>query len=90
MAGKRISWSGWVEDVREKSFGGYELQIDMDSPNKLSVQDIRFDIPESDALHFKKGQKIDFQGDIKSIYDFAGTCQISLENCYYAVKIKLE
>ena len=81
IEGKRIKWTGWVEDVNEKMFGGYELMVDMDSPNELvSVQDVTFNIPENIALKISKNRKITFVGDVKSVLDIIGSCQVSLEN----------
>lgn len=81
LEGKIIDWKGWIEEVNEKFFGGYELWIDMDSPHiTMSVQDVTFDIPASLALKFNKDQIVYFRGRIKSIYNILGSCSINLEN----------
>lgn len=81
ITGKRIKWTGWVEDVNEKMFGGYELWIDMDSPSEMvSIQDITFNIPEKLAMKLTKNKRVIFEGDIESVIDLLGSCQISLEN----------
>ena len=81
LAGKYVnSWSGWVEEVNEKLFGGYELLVDMDPPNEpLSVQDVTFDIPDDIALKLQKDQPVVFSGIISSVGWVLGSCQISLD-----------
>lgn len=75
-----INWTGWIDDVNEKTFGGYELWIDMDPPDAvLSIYDVRFDIPEELALKFHKDQKVTFLGRIKSVTNVLGACSIRLE-----------
>lgn len=82
LAGMSVDgWTGWVEDVRSKTFGGYELWIDMDSPDELiSVQDVSFDIPDSLALELNKDDKVNFSGTIYYAQYILGSLQISLEN----------
>jgi len=81
LKGKTISWSGWVEDVNEKFFGGYELWVDMDPPNvAMSVQDVTFEIPDELALKLRKDQRVVFTGTIKSVMNVLGSCSVTLEN----------
>jgi hypothetical protein len=64
-----ISWTGWVEDVAEKTFGSYELRIDMNPPESLlSNFDVKFDIPKGEeALAIAKDSPIVFSGRIDSV-----------------------
>ena len=67
LNGSWIRWSGYIEEVNEKTFGGYEVWIDMDEPSEMfSVQDIMFDIPDSIALLLNKDQRVTFEGEIDS------------------------
>ena len=68
IKGKNIRWRGYVEDVKEKFFGGYEVLIDMDNPNELiSVQDVTFDVSKEQGISLKKNQRIQFEGEISSV-----------------------
>lgn len=81
VEGSWIRWQGWVEDVNEKLLGGYEVWIDMDSPEEmLSVQDITFDIPDSLALALEKNQQIVFEGQISSLRNFLGSLSVGLDS----------
>lgn len=83
LAGREIEWSGWVEDVNEKFFGGYELWIDMDPPSALlSVTDIKFDIPDRLALSLEKDQRVRFRGRIKRASNILGSIYISLDDAH--------
>jgi len=76
-----INWSGWVEEVQQSSGNNYEVLVDMDSPDEfLSVQDIYFDLPASQAGILRKDQKITFSGRISSVINILGSCQINLED----------
>ncbi|SLM28767.1 conserved exported hypothetical protein [Desulfamplus magnetovallimortis] len=80
LKGKRVKWSGWVEEVDEKFLGGYKVLVDMDSPNQpISVQDITFEVSKEQALRLKKNEKITFEGTISSILNIMSSLQISLE-----------
>lgn len=80
LKGKRVHWRGWVEDVSEKVFGGYEVWVDMDTPNNsLSVQDISFSVSREKALSLKKNQLIEFEGDIEQVMNIVGSLQVTLE-----------
>lgn len=73
-------WTGWVEDVNVKAFGGFELLVDMNAPDALmSVQDVTFDIADDIALRFSKDQPVTFTGAISSISNIIGSCQVRLE-----------
>ena len=81
LKGASVSWSGWVEDVNEKFFGGYELWVDMDAPDVImSVQDVTFNIPDDLALKLRKDQRVTFTGTIKSVMNVLGSCSVILEN----------
>lgn len=81
LKGKRVRWNGYVEDVKEKLFGGYEVLIDMDNPNEpLSVQDITFNTPKEQAVSLQKDSPIHFEGTISSIINILTSLQISLDN----------
>jgi hypothetical protein len=74
-------WVGWVEDVNEKTFGGYELWVDMDPPEEtFSVQDVTFDIPEDIALEIRRDSKVTFSGRIISVMNIMGSLQILLKD----------
>lgn len=76
-----VNWTGWIEDVNQKALGGYELWVDMDSPDELlSVQDVQFDIPEDLALQLQKDQKVTFSGRIDSVMNILGSCSVTLED----------
>lgn len=58
IQGDEIVWTGWIEEVKEKFLGGYEVWIDMDSPEELSVQDISFEVSENVALQLNKDRRV--------------------------------
>ncbi|MCA8926999.1 MAG: hypothetical protein KDC18_02950 [Alphaproteobacteria bacterium] len=81
IRGKAVVWSGWVEDVKEKTFGGYEARIDMDGPNDpVSVQEVYFPVDKETAYKLKKDRVICFVGTIKSVNTVFGKPQVRLEN----------
>ena len=80
--GKRIEWTGWVDDVEKDMFGDYyTVIIDMDSPEDiLSIYDLTLNnISETTALKFTKLQKIKFNGIIESMDDILGTVHVAIE-----------
>lgn len=80
LTGNRVSWTGWIKEVNEKTFGGYEVWIDMDAPDvPLSVQDVYADIPDDLALQLRKGQQVRVSGTIKSATNVLGSLGIRLE-----------
>lgn len=80
LIGKRVGWSGYVEDVKQKFLGGYEVWIDMDSPDELfSVQDITFEVSREQALSLKKDSRIKFVGTISFVMNLFTSLQISLD-----------
>ena len=80
LVGKRVKWSGYVDDVDEGFLGGFEVWVDMDSPNDpVSVQDVYFDIDRSKALNLRRDSKITIEGDIESVIGLLGvTAQVNL------------
>jgi hypothetical protein len=81
LEGKQVTrWTGWVEEVNEKTLGGYELWIDMDPPEAFSTQDVVFDIPDDVALEINKDQAVTFSGTIESVSEARDTLIIRLEN----------
>jgi hypothetical protein len=79
LVGQPISWTGWVDDVTEKTFGtGYMILIDMDPPDSLSVFDVSIDVPRSLAAKFEKDQKVNFSGRIESVRTMLGSLDISI------------
>jgi hypothetical protein len=84
-----VSWTGWVEDVIEKTFSSYELQIDMNPPESLlSHFDVKFDIPKGEeALAIVRESPIIFSGRIDSISGFSrATLVISLTDAEWVVE----
>ena len=80
IKGTPITWTGWVVEVKEKWLGGYEVWIDMDSPESFSVQDITFEITKAEALSLNKDQKITFTGAIENVIGLLGSCSVTLSN----------
>jgi len=81
LKGKRVQWTGWVEDVNETLFGNYEVWVDMDAPDELfSVQDVTFDVPADVALSLRRDQKITFTGIIDSALNVLESTQITLSD----------
>jgi hypothetical protein len=81
LQGQRISWTGWVSDVKEQWFGGFKVLIDMDPPGSASVQDVYIEnLDKSVAAQFRKDQKVRFSGKIKSVIYVLGACAVSLED----------
>lgn len=80
--GKRIRWTGWVEDVSEAMFGGFKVSVDMEPPSKsMSTSDVTFDVPQDVATGLNVDDKITFAGTIKTITLVMGAdLTISLEN----------
>jgi len=80
LKGKRVRWKGYVEDVKEKFFGGYKVLVDMDSPSDpISVQDIIFDVSKEQAISLTKDDKIKFEGTISSVLSILTSLQVSLD-----------
>jgi len=81
LEGKKIRWTGYVEDVKETSATDYKLLVDMDSPSVwLSVYDVSFEVPNSVALSLKKDQQVEFEGIISSISNVLGVhVEVSLK-----------
>ena len=80
--GKRIEWTGWVDDVEKDMFGDYyTVNIDMDSPEDIfSIYDLTLNnISETTALKFTKLQKTKFNGIIESMDDILGTVHVAIE-----------
>lgn len=81
LQGQRISWTGWVSDVKEQWFGGFKVLIDMDPPGSASVQDVYIEnLDKSVAAQFRKDQKVRFSGKIKSVLSVLGSCAVTLED----------
>lgn len=81
LQGQRISWSGWISDVKEQWFGGYKILVDMDPPGSASVQDVYIEnLDRSVAGQFRKDQKVRFSGNIKSVMSVLGSCAVTLED----------
>lgn len=81
LKGQRISWTGWISDVKEQWLGGFKVLIDMDPPGSASVQDVYIgDLDRSVAIQFRKDQKVRFSGKIKSVMSVFGSCAVTLEN----------
>jgi hypothetical protein len=79
LKGKKIRWSGYVEEVHHTLAGGYDLYVDMDAPDvATSVYDVAFQIPERVALTLEKDQPVTFSGEIRSIVDVLGSLRIRL------------
>jgi hypothetical protein len=80
LVGNSVHWTGRVVEVNEKTFGGYEVWIDMDPPGALSVQDVEFDVSKELGLSLSKEQRVSFTGEIKSAGLLLNSCQIGLKN----------
>jgi len=82
VEGKRISWTGYVVEVKEEFFGDdYEVLVDMHDPNSLSVQDVYLNGIKSDlALNLNKKDRISFEGNINSVNKVLGAIAIDLKN----------
>ncbi len=81
---KKVTWSGYLEDAKEKWFGGFEIQIDMDPPEAfLSVYDVSLTV-SSDMKDFvstlTKDKQVKFQGKIKSIQKVLGKLVINIRD----------
>jgi divalent metal cation (Fe/Co/Zn/Cd) transporter len=85
LIGEKVSWKGWVSDVKSQTFGGgYKVLIDMDPPGSMSVQDIYVeDVDESIALNMNKQDKVGVSGTIVSVYDIFGSCAVTLKNVVF-------
>ena len=80
LEGKRIRWTGYVENVLETSSAQYKLLVDMDAPSVLlSVYDVSFEVPNSVALSLKKDEQVEFEGTISSVSNVFGVCDVSLK-----------
>jgi len=91
--GKQVRWEGWVDEAKEKFFGGYNVKIDMDPPESLSVYDISIDFPSESkdiVLALQKNSKVSFSGKIKSIYFILGSLRVDLENVVFLVPKELD
>ena len=79
LEGKTLTGRGTVFGADAKIFGGYELLVDMDDPDTLSVQDIYLNVSRSTAYAYNRGDDISFIGTIKSIHNILGSCVIILD-----------
>lgn len=62
--GKKISWRGWVFEVKKKN-NGFQIWVDMDAPGSgFSIQDIYLNTKDKKALALKQKQKLSFVGEI--------------------------
>lgn len=79
LKGLRVaSWSGWVSDV-DVSGSTYDLLVDMDPPDDiLSDSDVVFEVAESKALGYQKGQSVRFSGTIERVSEFIGSVTVYL------------
>ena len=82
------NWTGWIDDINEKTLGGYELWIDMDPPDEmLSVYDVTFYISDEVALQIIKDTPITFSGKITAVTDILGVgLVITLEEAEWATE----
>lgn len=81
---KKVTWSGYLDDVKEKWLGGFEIQIDMDPPETfLSVYDVSLTV-SSDMEDFvstlTKNKQVKFQGKIKSIQKILGKLVVNIKD----------
>lgn len=81
---KKVTWLGYLDDVKEKWFGGFEIQIDMDLPETVfSVYDASLTV-SSDMKDFvstlTKGKQIKFQGKIKNIQKILGKLVVNIKD----------
>lgn len=81
---KKVTWSGYLDDVKEKWFGGFEIQIDMDPPETfLSVYDVSLTV-SSDMKDFvstlTKDKQVKFEGKIKSIQKVLGKLVVNIRD----------
>ena len=74
-----ISWTGRVNEVNVKSGGGYELLVDMDSPDWYP-SGVVFDIPDDIALEFEIDQVVVFSGTIEKVTEFLGSITVYLND----------
>jgi len=79
LRGKKISWDGYVEEVRLTLSGVYEVFVDMDPPeSEPNTYDVVFEVPEATALALKKDQHIQFTGVVWSVVNVVGSCKVQL------------
>ena len=79
-------WVGWIEDVHKTASGGYELRIDVDSPDVIfSGRNVTFDISDEMASQVEKDQQITFSGRIESVANVLGSLQIRLQYVEWAI-----
>jgi len=80
LEGKKIRWTGYVEDVKETSSADYKLLVDMDAPEVLfSVYEVSFEVPSLVALSLNKDQQVEFEGIISSVSSMFGMLDVSLK-----------
>lgn len=80
LKGEKVTWEGWVSDVKKQWFGGYKLLIDMDKPGTVSVQDVYIhDLSKEFAAKWSKDEGIRFTGTIKSVNSVLGSCAVTIE-----------
>lgn len=84
LEGKKVIWSGYLDEVKEKWLGGFEIQVDMDSPETiLSIYDVSLTV-SSDMKDFisilTKDQQLKFQGKIKNIQKILGKLVVNIKD----------
>ena len=76
LEGRRVRWTGWVEDVDDNG----RVSIDMDSPEEtFSLSDCYFSVPKEEATDYNKDQKLTFDADLADIETFLGSMSIRLD-----------
>ena len=77
--GKKVSWTGWVEEVQSNNYN-FKVLIDMDSPEViLSIEDVILITEDRKILKLDKGQQVYFEGYIKNIRSTLNKYWIELE-----------
>lgn len=83
IEGQAVVWVGWIEEVKEKFLGGYEVWIDMDSPEEVaSIQEVYFNTDKETAYGLNKDHVACFVGTIESVTTVFTKLQVHLENVH--------
>lgn len=80
LRGQRVTWTGWVDDVSRAGGNSYEVLVDMDPPDDLSVYDVSFITDNAQAAQWKQERKIRFQGTIREFQNIWGSLDIKLHS----------
>lgn len=82
--GKKVTWQGWVVDVKKEWYGSYTVLLEMDGPDiAANGYDISLALSLNQkelALSLQKGAEVKFKGNISDIRKSSGRIVVIVKN----------